>query len=262
MHLICFWALRAGASWEVLRVVMAIGGAATGIFALLAANEILGNPPLMTPGFHASNLQGEWRGKGRAGDLRMTIHPDGSIAGTLDGVSVSAGRMQRNRTWFGRLMHWRTDYLVDGSLAGERFTAPMMHSGADLSGSLFLKNRPHAVLLTRVAAEEPADFGAWWRTFQAAVARGDGKAVAAAGHYPLDWEIGPVRRIETAQKLIDHFGKYFTPEIRRMVATKTPEREPTGNYVITWKARGNEYSLYYKPEGGAFVMDGLSEGPG
>jgi hypothetical protein len=36
---------------------------------------------------------------------------------------------------------------------------------------------------------------------------------------------------------------------------------PNGIYIITWKARGNEYSLYFKPQAPAFVLDGLSEGP-
>jgi len=243
-----------------------VAGAVVAVFILLSANEIFGNPPLMTPAFHPpGGMQGDWHANVNSAHLRLTIRPDGSIGGAYDGVALSGARILRNRSWFGQLMRWRTDYYIHGALAEERFSAPVMQSGPYLVGSLFLRQRPYHLFLARVAAaappEAPSDFGAWWRDFQATLARRDVKAIAALAHYPLNWENGTIRQIKSAQDLIDNFDQYFTPEIRKIIASKTPQREPTGNYVITWKARGNEYSLYYKPEGAAFVMDGLSEGP-
>jgi hypothetical protein len=106
-----------------------------------------------------------------------------------------------------------------------------------------------------------ADFARWWPGFQAAVSRSDAQAVARQAHFPLDWENGKTREIKTEADLLKSFDLYFTPEIRKIIATKKPETLPTGTYIITWKARGNEYSLYFKPDGAAFVLDGLSEGP-
>jgi hypothetical protein len=57
------------------------------------------------------------------------------------------------------------------------------------------------------------------------------------------------------------FDTYFTAEIRKAIATGKPDRLPDGTYTITWKARGNEYSLYFKPQGSGFLLDALSEGP-
>ena len=106
-----------------------------------------------------------------------------------------------------------------------------------------------------------ADFAKWWPEFRAAVVTGDAQAVARQAHFPLDWENGKIRQIKTEADLLKNFDLYFTTEIRKIVAARKPELLPTGTYIITWKARGNEYSLYFKPDGTAFVLDGLSEGP-
>ena len=77
----------------------------------------------------------------------------------------------------------------------------------------------------------------------------------------MQWENGPLRDIKTEAEFVRNFNKYFTAEIRRMIAQRKPERYPNG-YIITWKARGNEYSIYFKADpSGGFVLDGLSEGP-
>lgn len=102
----------------------------------------------------------------------------------------------------------------------------------------------------------------WWPGFQSAVARRDPKAVAHGATFPMGWENGLIRKINTEAELINHFDTDFTAEIRGKVASLKPVRLPSGSYILTWKARGNEYSLYVKPAGsGAFVLDGLSEGP-
>ena len=113
-----------------------------------------------------------------------------------------------------------------------------------------------------MADTEHDNFAKWWRQFQGAVAARDAEAVAQGVRFPLDWENGPIRKIRSKTELVQHFDVYFTREIKQQVANKTPERLPNGIYSITWKARGNEYSLYFKPaRSGGFVLDGLSEGP-
>jgi hypothetical protein len=117
-----------------------------------------------------------------------------------------------------------------------------------------------ALLAPQIVAQDPG-FAKWWPQFQAAVVRRDARAVAQGAAFPLNWENGPTRTIKAETELSNRFDFYFTAEIKRIVATKKPELLPNGIYIITWKARGNEYSLYFKPQAPAFVLDGLSEGP-
>ena len=113
-------------------------------------------------------------------------------------------------------------------------------------------------LLTAVSDD---DFAKWWPGFQAAVAKGDAKVVAQKTRFPLSWENGPIREIGTEAEFLKGFDTYFTAEIRKAIATGKLDRLPDGTYSITWKARGNEYSLYFKPQGSGFLLDALSEGP-
>jgi hypothetical protein len=118
-----------------------------------------------------------------------------------------------------------------------------------------------ALLLLPFAASAADDgFAKWWPQFQAAVKSGDVKTALAGAEFPMDWENGPVRRIQTRADFETHFDSYFTADMKRAVATRKPVRVPEG-YMITWKARGNEYSLYFKPAAGSFALHGLSEGP-
>ena len=114
--------------------------------------------------------------------------------------------------------------------------------------------------LPRLLAAD-SDFAKWWPQFQAAVAKADAKTVAHGAHYPLQWENGPIRQIKTEADLTQHFDTYFTAEIRRIIATKKPVPAGNGEFGITWKARGNEYSVFFAPAGSGFVLGGLSEGP-
>jgi hypothetical protein len=76
-------------------------------------------------------------------------------------------------------------------------------------------------------------------------------------------ENGPTRDIATKAEFRRRFNFYFPAELRRAVANEKPERLPSGEYIVTWKARGNEYSLYFDADGtGGFRLNGLSEGPG
>jgi hypothetical protein len=123
--------------------------------------------------------------------------------------------------------------------------------------------KPAALLLfiAMVAGAADDNFTNWWRHFQSAVAKGKGDAVAEGAQFPMDWENGHIRKIETKSALTDRFDMYFTAEIREAVAKGKPEKLPNGTYIITWKARGNEYSLYFNPRGSNFALFALSEGP-
>jgi hypothetical protein len=103
-------------------------------------------------------------------------------------------------------------------------------------------------------------FAAWWPQFQAVVSKNDAKAVASLAHFPMDWELGKVRKVETEADFVGHFSAYFPADLRRAVAHGKPVSIPDG-YMITWKARGNEYSLYFNKISGRFALSALSEGP-
>jgi hypothetical protein len=118
-----------------------------------------------------------------------------------------------------------------------------------------------ALLLLSLSGLAAADFSKWWPQFQAAVANGNAKAVAHDAHFPMDWENGPIRKIKTEDDFMKRFDVYFTPEIRKAIASGKPAPLAPGEYGVTWKARGNEYTIMFKPEGDAYALTGLSEGP-
>jgi hypothetical protein len=115
-------------------------------------------------------------------------------------------------------------------------------------------------LLTISASAADDGFAAWWPRFQSAVAKNDPRAIAAQSHFPLDWELGKVRKIETESDFLANFPSYFPVDMRKAVAQSKPVAIPEG-YMITWKAHRNEYSLYFKKLSGHFSLTGLSEGP-
>ena len=114
-----------------------------------------------------------------------------------------------------------------------------------------------------VAADKPtADFGKWWSQFQTAVARRDARAVSKGVQFPIGWENGPkIREIRDLSDLMANFELFFTPDIKKIVATKKPEKLPNGNYLLVWEARGNEYSMGFTPLGDSYALAYLGEGP-
>jgi hypothetical protein len=125
------------------------------VFVLFCANEMFGMPPLMTPsGPVPEQMQGTWRGNA-PGEIPavLTVAADGSVSGSVGNAALLHARLHRNRSWFGRLMNWRTDWMMQGELAqpiasyggstGSRFSLPLTRRGAELDGSLFLA-RPGA----------------------------------------------------------------------------------------------------------------------
>ena len=149
LHVVCWWRLRSGApgaglGWEVPRKILIVVGAAVGVFILLCANEMFGMPPLMTPAFHPPpDMVGTWEAKLPTMDAVFTIHPDASVSGRIGDAAVVNARIGYNRSWFGRLMHWRSDgYLMLGRLSrGDQFTAGLMKRGVGLEGTLCLSQK-------------------------------------------------------------------------------------------------------------------------
>jgi hypothetical protein len=135
--------------WRVRRSGVVSLGAALAVFLLLCANEMFGQPPLMTPTLHpGSGLAGDWHGAG-AISVELLIHPDGSVTGEVGEAAIESAHIAYGRSWFGRLLHINADYLIAGRLSGGRFTAPLQVAGDSLDGSVFRRGRPMHVTLTR-----------------------------------------------------------------------------------------------------------------
>jgi hypothetical protein len=117
---------------------------AAGIFVLLCANEMFGTPPLMTPALRPSTMAGSWQSEGGGTEVIFAIHPDGSVAGKIGEAAFEDGRLTGNRSWFGRLMNWRTNYWIRGTLSGsgEKFSAPLNFNGEVLEGTVFVSDKP------------------------------------------------------------------------------------------------------------------------
>ena len=152
LHIVCWWRLSsARVGWEVPRKILIVVGLAVAVFILLCANEMFGMPPLMTPVLHPSpDMVGTWEAHLPTMDALFTINPDASVSGRIGDASLIDGRIVYNRSWFGLLVHWRTDYLILGKVSrGDRFTAPLTLTGAGLEGALFLSQRPLGLKLRK-----------------------------------------------------------------------------------------------------------------
>lgn len=119
------------------------------------------------------------------------------------------------------------------------------------------------LMLVPVVAQDKGSsaFAPWWKQFQAAVVNRDAATVSKGAKFPMQWENGPTRDIQKPTAIAARFDFYFTADIKNIVATRMPVQEGKDAYLITWKARGNEYSLYFKDRGTGWALDGLSEGP-
>jgi hypothetical protein len=167
VHIVCWWGLRAtapppGAAWanpfvgKGWRMLLLTGAAALGVFVLLCANEMFGNPPLMTAALNPGpDLAGTWRARvtgwlrqplTKPLDIVITIHPDASVSGTVGPATLLSGRIFNNRSWFGELMHWRADYGIQGRLSEKvqicegltdtRFNAGLVQREHGLEGAI------------------------------------------------------------------------------------------------------------------------------
>ena len=96
------------------------------IFGILSANEILGQPPFLAGSARA--VAGTWSDE----TTRLIIGQDGSVSGTIGADAIVGGRIESNRTWFGRVLNWRTDYLI----RGERVRVFLNAESGQLTGTV------------------------------------------------------------------------------------------------------------------------------
>lgn len=121
-----------------VRVFVAVG---VGFALLLVANELFGMPPFtLTPSRVPQRLVGHWT----AGEMSLGIRPDGVVTGKFhNGAVIKDAVLKPNRTWLGRLLRWRTDYIILGDLTAAdengdiRFSAPLTDRDGALRLSLF-----------------------------------------------------------------------------------------------------------------------------
>jgi len=50
--------------------------------------------------------------------VKVDIHADGSVTGTVGDAKLSEGRFASNRGWLLRKLNWATDYIITGGLDG------------------------------------------------------------------------------------------------------------------------------------------------
>ena len=145
LHLLCWMGRRSQAvAW--------VAAAALGLFLLLAANETFLTPPLMTPPFRPeAAMTGGWRAEVGSSEVRFTIHGDGSVSGEIGGAALTNGQILRNRSWFGQAMHWRTDYVIQGNIDGDRVSAPVWWRADGGEGRLYVGRSYRGRLILRPA---------------------------------------------------------------------------------------------------------------
>src|SRR5208283_5791799 len=50
--------------------------------------------------------------------VKVDIHEDGTVAGTVGEATLAQGHFQKNRGWLGRKLNLATDYIIKGNLNG------------------------------------------------------------------------------------------------------------------------------------------------
>ena len=101
------------------------------VFVLLCANEMFGNPPLMAVSI------GEHTGPCSVPNAAITVASDATVTGTVTGIPIQRARMEPNRSWFGRLLGWRTDYRIRGVLTtGEPLNILLNARSTGLAGTV------------------------------------------------------------------------------------------------------------------------------
>jgi hypothetical protein len=101
------------------------------VFVLLCANEMFGNPPLMAVPV------GELTGTCSVPSAAITVHSDATVTGTVANVPIQRARIEPNRSWFGRLLGWRTDYRIRGELTtGEPLNILLNAKPTGLTGTV------------------------------------------------------------------------------------------------------------------------------
>ena len=103
----------------------------------LVLNEFFGMPPAFTPKLdQPTPFAGVWTGPG----VTLSILPGGHVFGVLGSDQVYRARIAGNRTWVGRALNWRTEYIIIGQVGEHRFTAPFNIREGRLDASFFIDN--------------------------------------------------------------------------------------------------------------------------
>jgi hypothetical protein len=51
--------------------------------------------------------------------VKVEIHADGSVTGTVGDAKITEGRFEPNRGWLLRKLNWSCDYIITGGLDGD-----------------------------------------------------------------------------------------------------------------------------------------------
>jgi hypothetical protein len=133
------------------RGIAAVAALVLAVPLALLLNEMFGMPPVFTPELEQpAALAGVWSGVG----VTLNIAPDGTVFGVFGQDQVYRAKLSRNRTWVGRTLNWRTDYIIMGRSGDHRFTAPFNMRDGRIHASFFifereLKPAPASVVLER-----------------------------------------------------------------------------------------------------------------
>ena len=78
--------------------------------------------------------------------VKVDVHADGTVTGTVGDAKITTARLQRNRGWLGRKLNLASDYIISGNLEGamvaaegisrERVMMPLNFSGGSFKGGL------------------------------------------------------------------------------------------------------------------------------
>lgn len=92
---------------------------------------MFGNPPLM-----AVSIAG-LAGPCSVPSAAIAVAPDATVTGTVANVPIQRARIEPNRSWFGRLLGWRTDYRIRGVLTtGEQLNILLNAKPTGLTGTV------------------------------------------------------------------------------------------------------------------------------
>lgn len=139
----------------------------------LAAEVSMTPPPFAPRRSPAPAFAGEWRGTARMWmpdqtqlplPLHLAIGADGTVRGSMGQARVTA-RFEWNRSWLGRALNLRSDYIIVGQVSGfaggpaagqqEKLSIPLRSEATYLRGAVFIGTRgPSQITLFLVRRQE------------------------------------------------------------------------------------------------------------
>jgi hypothetical protein len=111
------------------------------VFLGLVSSEIFMSPPLLAPRHIAvpAGLVGGWQGQARVANrwvqqrrlpVKLTVDASGMAEGTLGDARFLQGKLLPARSWFGRALGLKTDYVFVGQLEGPVIAAEAISCGS------------------------------------------------------------------------------------------------------------------------------------